>query len=86
MKALILYVAFVVVGAVASTLIGLFIEREISTVVSLVVFLTLFFANFAASWLAVVLVMDGSLKNLHGLEEQLAIERAGRQYAAEHKA
>ena len=86
MKALILYVAFVVVGAVASTLIGLFIEREISTVVSLVVFLTLFFANFAVSWLAVVLVMDGSLKNLHGLEEQLAIERAGRQYAAEHKA
>ncbi len=86
MKALILYVVFVAIGAVASAAIGLFVEREVSTVISLIVFLTLFFANFAASWLAVVLVMDGTLKNLHGLNEQLAIEKAGRQYAAQHHA
>ena len=86
MKALILYVVFVAIGALASALVGMFIEREISNVASLIVFLTLFFANFVVSWLAVVLVMDGSLKNLHGLDEQLAIERAGRQYASEHQA
>ncbi len=85
MKALILYIVFVAVGAVVSAMIGLFVEREISTAVSLIVFLTLFFANFAVSWLAVVLVMDGSLRNLHGLEEQLAIEKAGRQFASEHR-
>ncbi len=82
MKALLLYVVFVAVGAVASAAIGLFLEREISTVVSLIVFLTLFFSNFAVSWLAVVMMMDGTLKNLHGMDEQLAIERAGRQFAA----
>lgn len=86
MKALILYVVFVAIGAVASTAVGLFLEREVSTAFSLVVFLSLFFANFAGSWLAVVLVMDGTLKNLHGMDEQMAIERAGRQFAAKHRA
>ena len=85
MKALILYIVFVAIGAVASTLVGLLIEREVSTAISLVVFLTLFFANFGVSWLATVLVMDGSLRNLQGLDEQLAIEKAGRKYATEPK-
>jgi hypothetical protein len=85
MKALILYIVFVAIGAVASALVGLFIERQVSTAISLVIFLTMFFANFGLSWLATVLVMDGSLKNLHGLDEQLAIEKAGRQYATEHR-
>jgi hypothetical protein len=86
MKALILYALFVAAGAVASALIGLFVEREVSTVISLIVFLALFFSNFVISWLAVVLVMDGSFKNLRGMNEQLAIEKAGQQYMAEHRA
>lgn len=86
MKALILYVVFVAIGAVCSTAIGLYIEREISTTISLIVFLTLFFSNFVVSWMAVVLVMDGSLKNFHGREEQIAIERAGQQAVAERAA
>jgi hypothetical protein len=42
------------------------------------VFLALFFSNFAVSWLAVILAMDGSLKNAQGAREQLDIEKAGR--------
>ncbi len=86
MKALILYALFVCAGAVASAFVGVFVEREVSSAASLIVGLSLFFANFAVSWLAVVMVMDGSLRNLHGLNEQLAIEKAGRQYASEHRA
>jgi hypothetical protein len=86
MKALILYALFVAAGAVASALIGLFIEREVSSVASLIVFLTLFFANFVVSWVAVVLVMDGSLAGMQGQAEQLQIEREARQHAAERRA
>jgi hypothetical protein len=43
-----------------------------------VVFLALFFANFAISWLAVILVMDGSLRDAQGRQSQLDIERSGR--------
>jgi hypothetical protein len=46
--------------------------------VSLLVFLAMFFANFAVSWLAVILVMDGSLRDAWGRQSQLDIERAGR--------
>ena len=48
----------------------------VSMTVSLTVFLALFFANFIVSWIAVVLVTNGSLKNVDGREAQLDIERA----------
>jgi hypothetical protein len=78
MKALILYVLFVVVGAVIAAGIGYVIEKQVSSTVSLIVFLALFFANFAVSWIAVVLVMDGTLKNAQGRQDQLDIEKSGR--------
>jgi F0F1-type ATP synthase assembly protein I len=78
MKALILYVAFVVIGAVISATIGYYVERQFSSTWSLIVFLTLFFANFAVSWLGVILVMDGSLRDAQGRQSQLDIERSGR--------
>ena len=78
MKTLILYVLFVVIGALVSTGIGYYVEKEVSSAASLVVFLTLFFANFAVSWIAVSLVMDGNLKNAQGAKEQLEIEKSGR--------
>ncbi len=62
MKALILYVGLVAVGAVISGLIGVYIEHTISLTVSLIAFLTMFFANFAISWLIVIYIMDGTLK------------------------
>ena len=78
MKALILYVVFVVIGAVIAAGIGLFVERQVSSAMSLIVFLALFFANFAVSWIAVIFVMDGSLKNAQGRQDQLDTERSGR--------
>ncbi len=78
MKALILYVVFVVIGATISAGIGYWVEKEFSSAISLVVFLAMFFANFAVSWLAVILVMDGSLKDAQGRQSQLDIERSGR--------
>jgi hypothetical protein len=62
MKALILYVGLVVVGAVLSALLGIYLEKAISSTVSLVVFLSLFFANFGISWIIVIYIMDGTLK------------------------
>jgi hypothetical protein len=78
MKALILYVLFVVIGAVIASGIGYYIEKQYSSALSLIVFLALFFANFAVSWLAVILVMDGSLRDAQGRQSQLDIERSGR--------
>jgi hypothetical protein len=77
MKALILYVVFVVIGAVISGGIGYYVEIEFSSAASLIVFLALFFANFVVSWLAVILVMDGTLKDAQGRQSQLDIERSG---------
>jgi hypothetical protein len=77
MKALILYVAFVIVGSLAIGVVGYLIEIEVSPTASLIVFLALFFANFGVSWIAVVYVMDGSLKDFHGHQAQLDIERQG---------
>jgi hypothetical protein len=85
MKALLLYVLFITIGAVASAGIGYYVEITVSPAVSLIVFLSLFFANFAVSWLAVVYVMDGSLKDVGGLDAQLAIEKSGRAAAAAAK-
>ncbi len=61
MKALILYVGLVVVGAVLAGLLGVYLEHAISSTVSLIVFLACFFANFAVSWVIVIYVMDGTL-------------------------
>jgi hypothetical protein len=78
MKALILYVLFVCIGAAISAAIGYYVERQFGSAMSLLVFLALFFANFAVSWLAVILVMDGSLRDGQGRQSQLDIERSGR--------
>lgn len=45
MKALVVYVVFVAIGAVASSFVGLFAEREVSSGVGLLVFLVLLFAD-----------------------------------------
>jgi hypothetical protein len=78
MKALILYVLFVLVGALISVGVGYYVEKEISSTASLVVFLAMFFANFAVSWIAVIFAIDGNLKNMQGEAEQREIERGGR--------
>jgi NADH:ubiquinone oxidoreductase subunit 4 (subunit M) len=52
MKALILYVVFVVIGGLISTAIGYYVEIEVSSTASLIVFLALFFSNFVVSWIA----------------------------------
>jgi hypothetical protein len=77
MKALSLYVVFVTIGALVAGVIGYYTEIEVSSTASLIVFLALFFANFAVSWIAVVYVMDGSLKDLQGRQAQLDVERQG---------
>jgi len=79
MKALILYVAFVVIGALIAVGIGLLIEREVSSTASLIVFLPLFFTNFAVSWIAVIFAMDGSFKDARGRQAQLELEQRASQ-------
>jgi hypothetical protein len=78
MKALVIYTVFVAIGAAVSSFIGLFVEREVSSGASLIVFLVLLFSNFVVSWILVILIMDGSLKNADGRKEQLEIERQAR--------
>jgi hypothetical protein len=78
MKALILYVAFVAIGVAIATGLGYFIEIEFSSTASLIVFLALFFSNFVVSWIAVILVMDGSLEDAQGRKAQIEIEKAAR--------
>jgi hypothetical protein len=78
MKALVLYVLFVLIGGLISVGVGYYVEKEISSTASLIVFLAMFFSNFAVSWIAVILVMDGNLKNAQGAQEQRDIERTGR--------
>jgi hypothetical protein len=78
MKALVLYVLFVLIGGLISVGVGYYVEKEFSSTASLVVFLALFFSNFAVSWIGVILVMDGSLKNAQGEQEQREIEKTGR--------
>jgi hypothetical protein len=78
MKALILYVVFVIIGGVVAGTIGYYVEMQVSATASLIVFLALFFANFAVSWIAVIFIMDGSLKDAQGRQSQLDIEKSGR--------
>jgi len=82
MWGLIIYVTFVVIGAVVSAVIGYFVEQRTSSGISLLVFLSLFFANFVIAWLATVLVIDGSLGNLLGRKEQAEAERVGKEAMA----
>jgi hypothetical protein len=81
MKALILYAVFVTTGAFAAGAVGYFVEVQSSPALSLLVFLSLFFLNFVTSWIAVILVLDGSLKDWRGEKAQLAIEQEGRKTA-----
>jgi hypothetical protein len=81
MKALILYSVFVTIGAIGSGTIGYFVEIETSSAMSLLVFLSLFFLNFVVSWIAVILVMDGTLKDWRGEKAQRSIEEKGRHIA-----
>ena len=74
MKALVLYVLFVVIGGAISIFVGYEVEKHASTAISLVVFLTMFFANFAVAWFATVLAIDGSLRDVQGRAGQLAAE------------
>jgi hypothetical protein len=76
MKALVLYLIFVTIGALVATAIGYYVEISVSAAVSLIVFLSLFFTNFVVSWIAVILVMDGSLKDPYGEQAQIEIERS----------
>ncbi len=62
MKALILYVGLVIIGAVLSALLGIWLEQAFNSTVSLIVFLAFFFANFVVSWVIVMYIMDGTLK------------------------
>lgn len=78
MKALILYVVFLLIGGSIAVGISLYVEHAISNAVSLLVFLILFFSNFAVSWIGVIMVMDGTLKDAQGRDAQLETERAGR--------
>jgi hypothetical protein len=78
MKALILYVGFVILGAILAAGIGYYVEKHSTSALSLIVFLSLFFANFVGAWIATVLVMDGSLKNAMGRQDQLDAEKVGK--------
>jgi hypothetical protein len=60
-KALILYVGLVVVGAILSALLGVYLEHTFNSTVSLITFLACFFANFGISWIIVIYIMDGTL-------------------------
>ena len=62
MKALILYVGLVIVGAALAALLGVWHEYTFNPTVSLIAFLALFFANFAVSWIIVIYIMDGTLR------------------------
>jgi ABC-type molybdate transport system substrate-binding protein len=78
MKALVLYVGFVVIGAIVAGVIGYYVEINVSAAASLIVFLSLFFANFGASWIAVIFIMDGSFEDAQGRRAQIEIERRAR--------
>jgi hypothetical protein len=79
-KALILFAGFVIASTAAAVLIGSFIERQTSPQVGTIVMLAMFFGGIVVSWIATVLVMDGSLNNFFAEREQIEAERQGREY------
>ncbi len=74
-----LYIVFVTIGALLAVAIGYLIEPLVSMTASLIVFLAAFFANFVVSWIAVVLVMNGPRKDVHGRAAKSDIEKAGQE-------
>jgi hypothetical protein len=63
MRGLALYAGFVVFSTVCAVLIGKSIESYTSPDIGSIVMLVVFFVGLVVSWIATVLVMDGSLKN-----------------------
>ena len=82
MRALALYAVFVIFCTVGAVLIGKSIESYTSPDIGSMVMLGLFFVGLIISWIATVLVMDGSFKNFHAEKEQLEAEKKGREYMA----
>ena len=82
MRGLALYAGFVIFCTAGAILIGKSIENFTSPDVGSIEMLVLFFVGLAVSWIATVLVMDGSLKNFKAKKEQLEAEKKGREYMA----
>jgi hypothetical protein len=80
MKALILYVGFVVASVAAAVLIASYVELQTSPQVGTIVMLALFFTGLVVSWIATVFVMDGSLNNFFAERDQIEAERKGKEY------
>jgi hypothetical protein len=86
MKALIIYITFVLIGFAISFFTGLFVERQAGSALSLIVFLTMFFSTWGVAWILTILVMDGTLKNAQGREDQRQAEKIGKGAMAAAKA
>ena len=82
MKALVIYAGFVIASSAGAALVGSYIERLTSPQIGIVVILGLFFTGLVVSWIATILVMDGSLKNAFAEQEQIEAERIGRESMA----
>jgi hypothetical protein len=82
MKGLALYAAFAIFCTVGAVLIGFSVEHYTSADIGSLLLLGLFFVGLVVSWIATVLVMDGSLKNFQAAKEQIEAEKKGREYMA----
>jgi hypothetical protein len=80
MKALILFVGFVIAWTGAGVLISSYIGGLTSPDIGSIVLLAMFFSGLVVSWIATVFAMDGSFKNFHGEAEQVEAERIGKAY------
>jgi hypothetical protein len=78
----ILYFAFVTIGGFLAVGVGYVVEPMMSMTASLTAFLALFFGNFVVSWIAVVLVMNGPLKDLNGGATKSDIAKTGQEAMA----
>ena len=85
MWGLALYAGFVIFSTVCAVLIGWSVESYTSPDIGSLVMLGLFFVGLIVSWIATVLVMDGSLKNFSAQKEQLEAEKKGREYLATNR-
>jgi hypothetical protein len=74
-----LYFALVTIGGFLAIAVGYVVEPMMSMTASLTVFLALFFANFVVSWIAVVLIMNGPLKDMNDRAMRSDIAKAGQQ-------
>ncbi len=80
MKGLLLYAGFVIISTGAAAVIGSYIAVYASPEIGTIVVLALFFTGLVVSWIATVLVMDGSLRNFYAEQEQIEAEKKGREY------